>query len=489
MKKILTIALAALSIFAFSSCDDFLDKRPSNSGDAGTAIKTASDAEIILNGIMSGLLSSNYLGRNMFLYADAKGGDLTIKAQGRGNDALYVFDHSQTSGSYSGFWSTGYNLILQLNNLLANIEEIEAADGDGVEDFSDAKAQAFSLRAMIYFDLVRLYGKPYDYDKNSWGVPDIVTVLDAAAREKRATVEQNYTRIISDLTAAEGLFKDHKSKNGFMNYYANKALQARVYLYMENYDKALAATQEVIGGPYKLYENSDWVSSWSSQFGSESIFEIIVLDTENDLGISSLGGYYARYRDFGNALGYFMASDYFLDRLGEDPDDVRWGIMTYDEISEDRMGCCYKYLGSVDKSGDGKASSSAVNIKVIRLSEMYLIAAEAQLLKANPDKGAAADYLNEIRKRSPNLAPADESTITLDMILDERSKELYGEGHRFFDMMRCDKSIEFNDEIAQLMPPSREKIIDRSFFRTVLPISQSEINANPDIKNQQNPGY
>ena len=69
--------------------------------------------------------------------------------------------------------------------------------------------------------------------------------------------------------------------------------------------------------------------------------------------------------------------------LGEDPTDIRWGIMTYDEISETRMGCCYKYLGGVDQPGDGKASASAVNIKVIRLSEMYLIAAEAALLKTD----------------------------------------------------------------------------------------------------------
>lgn len=488
MKKILTIVLA-LSVFAFSSCDDFLDKAPTNSGDASTAIQTARDAEVVMNGIMDGLLSSSYLGRNMFLYADAKGGDLTIAAQGRGNDALYVFDHSQTSGTYSGFWSTGYNLLLQINNLLENIEAIEAEGGDGVENFDDYKAQALTLRAMLYFDLVRLYGKPYDYDKSSLGVPDITTVLDASARELRATVEQNYARIVSDLTTAEGLFTDHDARNGFVNYYANKAIQARVYLYMEDYEKALAAAEEVIGGPYELYENDEWVSSWATQFGSESVFELIVLDTENDMGTGSLGGYYAREGDFGSVLGYFMASDYFLDRLGEDPDDVRWGIMTYDEISDTRMGCCYKYLGGVNQPGDGKASASAVNIKVIRLSEMYLIAAEAELLKSSPDAQAAADYLNEIRKRSPNLEPATASTVSLDMILDERSKELYGEGHRFFDMMRCDKSITFNDEIAQLIPPTREKTIDRSFFRTVLPISQDEINANPPIAEQQNPGY
>ena len=496
MKKILTIVLA-LSVFAFSSCDDFLDKAPTNSGDASTAIQTARDAEVVMNGIMDGLLSSSYLGRNMFLYADTKGGDMTIKAQGRGSDALYVFNHHQNSGSYSGFWSTGYNLLLQINNLLENIEAIEATGGDGVENFDDYKAQALTLRAMLYFDLVRIYGECYDEDKSAWGVPDITTVLDASARELRATVEQNYARIVSDLTTAEGLFTDHDARNGFVSYYANKALQARVYLYMEDYDKALAAAQDVIGGPYELYDNDEWVASWSTQFGSESIFELIVLDTENDLGTGSLGGYYARAGDFGSVLGYFMASDYFLSKdgidekrgLGEDPTDIRWGIMTYDEISDTRMGCCYKYLGGVDQPGDGKASASAVNIKVIRLSEMYLIAAEAALLKPTSDPQAAADYLNEIRKRSPGLVPATASTINLDMILNERSKELYCEGHRFFDLMRCDKSITYNDEIAQLTPPTRSKTIDRSFFRTILPISQDEINANPDIEAQQNPGY
>ena len=120
------------------------------------------------------------------------------------------------------------------------------------------------------------------------------------------------------------MFTDHDARNGFVSYYANKALQARVYLYMEDYDKALAAAQEVIGGPYELYENDEWVASWSTQFGSESIFELIVLDTENDLGTGSLGGYYARAGDFGSVLGYFMASDYFLSKDGIDEKRGPW---------------------------------------------------------------------------------------------------------------------------------------------------------------------
>lgn len=485
MKKI-HILLALFCIIAFSSCEDFLDKKPTNSGDAATSIQTAADAQVMINGIMSKMTSSNYLGRNMFLYADTKGGDLTIKSQGRGMDGLYTFNHAANSGSYSGFWTTGYNIILQLNNLLDNIERIEQTETN--ENFDDAKGQCLTLRAMLYFDLVRLYGKPYNYNKDAWGVPDITEVLDASDKKLRATVAQNYATIVKDLQDAERIIGTSKN-NGYINYYGNKALQARVYLSMDDFDNALLAAQEVMKGPYTLYSPDKWVESWSSQFGSESIFELAMLDNEGDLGTASLGGYYARQGDYGTVLGYFMASDYFMTRLGEDPDDIRWGIMTSDETSDTRLGCCYKYLGSVDKDGDGKASASAVNIKVIRLSEIYLIAAEAALRKGSPDKTAAKDYLNEIRKRSPNLALANENTITLDMILDEKSKELYGEGHRFFDMIRCNKQIEFNDEFPGIEPPRRPKIIDRTFNLAVLPIFEAEMNANPGIKDQQNPGY
>ena len=135
------------------------------------------------------------------------------------------------------------------------------------------------------------------------------------------------------------------------------------------------------------------------------------------------------------------------------------------------------------------ANSTAVNIKVIRLSEVYLIAAEAALLKSSPDKALAANYLNAIRQRSPKLDVATSGTITLDMIADERSKELLGEGHRFFDMMRWNKSITFDDDLGNISTTNRQKTIDRTFFKTILPISLDEMNANPAIANQQNTGY
>lgn len=487
MRKI-KILTALLSVILLASCDDFLDVKPSDSSAAESSITNAADAKVAINGLMRKMTSSDYYGRNFMLYADAKGGDFAIRSQGRGLDALYTFNHSASSNSYSGFWSQIYNCILQSNNLLLNIEKIEA-NGKGSAALSDYKGQALTARALMYFDLVRLYGKPYNMDKESFGVPLILEPLDASAQPTRASVKEVYAQIMKDLTDAEALLSK-TIVNGYLNYYSNTALQAKVNLYMENYTEALAAAEDVISSnKYVLYSNTDWVKSWSTQFGKESIIELAIYPSEADLLTASLGYYLLRQGKKTGAMGWFMASDYYLTRLGEDANDVRWGIMDYDESSTTRFGSCLKYCG-VDLLGD-KNSPSAVNIKVLRLSEVYLIAAEAALKLTTPDKAKAILYLNSIRKRSPNLAPATEGTITLDMVTDERSKELYAEGQRFFDMMRLNKTITFNDEFISpaVTIAHRQKTIDRTFYKTRLPIATAEIDANPAIATQQNPEY
>lgn len=487
MRKI-KILTALLSVILLASCDDFLDVKPSDSSAAESSITNAADAKVAINGLMRKMTSSDYYGRNFMLYADAKGGDFAIRSQGRGLDALYTFNHSASSNSYSGFWSQIYNCILQSNNLLLNIEKIEA-NGKGSAALSDYKGQALTARALMYFDLVRLYGKPYNMDKESFGVPLILEPLDASTQPTRASVKEVYAQIMKDLTDAEALLSK-TIVNGYLNYYSNTALQAKVNLYMENYTEALAAAEDVISSnKYVLYSNTDWVKSWSTQFGKESIIELAIYPSEADLLTASLGYYLLRQGKKTGAMGWFMASDYYLTRLGEDANDVRWGIMDYDESSTTRFGSCLKYCG-VDLLGD-KNSPSAVNIKVLRLSEVYLIAAEAALKLTTPDKAKAILYLNSIRKRSPNLAPATEGTITLDMVTDERSKELYAEGQRFFDMMRLNKTITFNDEFISpaVTIAHRQKTIDRTFYKTRLPIATAEIDANPAIATQQNPEY
>lgn len=476
-------------ILLLSACGKgFLDVKPTNSVPAGTAIKTVADARVAVNGIMRNMTNSNYYGRNFILYGDVRGGDMTLYSQGRGLDALYTFNHTVSANNFSGFWSTIYNNILQVNNLIFNINKLKAEGS--TENFDSFLGQALTARALMYFDLVRIYGKSYTYDKSAWGVPQPLEPLAASAQPLRSTVDDNYTQILKDLTDAAPLLAKAKS-NGYINYYANRAIQARVYLTMGNYAAALSAAEDIItNGGYTLYTPANWVASWRSQFGTESVFELGVFPNESDL-VTGSPGFYLRRRSHGNsnALGFFGASDYFLNRLKQDPNDVRWGVMLADEISTSanpRLGSCYKYSGSTTLQGDGKSSITAVNIKVIRLSEVYLIAAEAAF---PTDKNKAAGYLNSIRNRAAGLAAATAGTVTLDMILDERSKELFAEGHRYFDMLRLNKPITFNDEILGLTVPTRPKTIDRSFDKAILPIPIGEINANPGIGDQQNAGY
>jgi len=493
MKKF-KIIFAIIGIVLLSSCEGFLDVKPSNSADSASSILTVSDAKVAITGIMRSMTSYNYYGRNFIIYADAKGGDFAIRSAGRGLDGLYVFNQSQTSGSYSGFWATIYSSILQVNNLILNIEKMEE-EGNGTAALSEYKGQALTARALFYFDLVRLYGLPYNTSKTTLGVPLELELVDAAAQPTRATVEEVYNQIVADLTAGAPLMSKSK-QNGYLNYYANLAIQARVYLHMDNFSAALTAAETIINdNVYTLYSNANWVDSWAGEFGSESIFEIAMYENEGNLGSSSLGYYLLSYGKVTGASGWFMASDYFLDRLSQDPTDVRWSIMDEDETSEPgnlRFGSCMKYVGGFAMNGDKGGAASATNIKVIRLSEVYLIAAEAALRQSTPDKAKAATYLNSIRKRSPMLAPATSSTVTLDMILDERSKELFTEGNRYWDMMRLGKTIEYNDDFIspQISIPHRTKIIDtKTFYKVILPIPQDEIDANPAIGEQQNPGY
>lgn len=502
MKKLSIIFLAAFSLFAFTSCNDFLDMKPTNSTDTKGSITTVVDAQVAENGLVRAMLSSSLYGRNMFLYGDAKGGDLTVVSNGRGYDGLYTFSHTANSGSYSGFWSTGFSCIAQINNVLANIDLIEKAGT--LEDFSDIKAHMLSYRAMIYYDLVRIYGKDYS-DGNpatNLGVPLVTTSLESTDQPARATVADIYKQIVSDLTTAEAMFEDKDVQKGYMNYWANIALQARVAMSMQQYSSALSLCEKIMTDSGRdLYSNEKWADSWATSFGSEYILEFFVNEKEADLGSSSLGMTLCREEDYdGDASGYFVASDYWLDRMREDSKDVRWGVMDYDELSpsydedatltEDRYGSCYKYLGGLEMKGDkGAASGTAVNIKLIRLSEIYLIAAEAAY-RTNA-KGKAVIYLNAIRKRAPDLTPATEATISIDMILDEKSKEFFGEGLRYFDMIRCNKTIKFNDIIkggeGELPHPYRDSEINRSFFRCILPISVDEMIVNSNLV--QNDGY
>src|SRR5690606_24402052 len=117
--------------------------------------------------------------------------------------------------SYSSVWTQGFNAIAQINNLLKNIESLKATGS--LENFNSYEGQALTARALVNFDLVRLYGEPYNENKAAWGIPIITKSLKADAQELRSTVEDTYKQILLDLKAAETLLPKTKL-NGYLNY-------------------------------------------------------------------------------------------------------------------------------------------------------------------------------------------------------------------------------------------------------------------------------
>lgn len=474
-------------VLIICSCEDFLNQKPSDSTLSNEAITTLDDAQVALNGVYRKMTDFGYYGRQFLLYADFKGGDLTPPSLGRGNDGLFTFTHDFNLGAYGELWDDIYNTILQTNNLLAAIDagNVKVVSESDKIKLNNIKGEALTVRALAHFDLVRLYGYPYLKDNGaSLGVAIVTEVLSAQTKLVRSTVDQTYQQIIGDLNLAiNNLLKEKKTLG--INQYAAKALLSRVYLYQGEYDKAYDLAMEVINSnQYQLYTNANWTASWNTDYGSESIFELPVVSGENDLKSNS-PTHLLRPSYYQNGSVAVVASKIFYNLLSEDKNDVRWGIMGNETIT-DIAGLVIGRSGWVKKYE--KSGGTANNLKIIRLSEMYLIASECAVKKQNPDKKQAAILLNNIRKRSPDL-PVAQATDTnlLEEIMNESRKEFICEGQTYFNYLRQGLTVNFDKTLYPITAEGRGLQVDWNYYKCVLPISQDELLANPKI--QQNLKY
>ena len=396
-----------------------------------------------------------------------------------------------TSTSTMGLWSSAYSAILGCNKALTAIDEGKfSRDGVSDEQINNIKAENLFLRALAYFDLVRVYAQPYGYIKangitgvEAMGVP-IVLKDDLSARPSRNTVAEVYENlIIPDLVEAERLMSDSYVRAGVKDVVATvtkpviQALMARVYLHHEDWQLAADyATKVIKNGRFRLLSGDRFVSMWDGsvdvapQSGSEIIFEVYV--SQSDGSRSDLGDYLTAPEVAGGAgYGDVRVSNDLIDLY--DATDVRLTGLTKTNSKYPGYRWSTKYPGK-----NGQLAYN--NVPVLRISEMYLIRSEAIYRGATVSGVTAIDDLNRV---ATNRNAEAYATVTLDNLFEESRKEFLFEGHVFFDMKRLQKSLVRTD--YDLDPLTKN--IDFPSYRWALPIPENDILYNDNM--DQNPGY
>lgn len=483
-KTILFVLTAAI----FSSCNGFLDRLPTDSVPAQKALVTIEDATVAVNGLYTPLKYYTVYGTYMASMGDMRADNLYPREIGGNSSVIYALEYESEQSSYFTLWSQFYAVINRCNSFLENIDALETKSASDEARKNSYKGEAYAVRALCLFEIAKLYGYPYQYDKGaSYGAVILKnTVSPSESHVPRSSVAETYAAIEEDLQNAESLIS--KDVNlGHFNYWAVKLLQAKVALYKGDYSTAYTAAKTVISGsPYRMVPNAEYLAYWGKEGDKESVLELLV-STNGD--IDGDGGFYTIYHnlwfDDKNAGASIIPTKKWRDLFNETPNDVRAQMIAYDdpETGAKKTGEYWlkKFIGNKDQGYTFRRN----NPRVMRITEAYLIAAEAGLEVGASD---ASDYLNIVRKRADPTAA--DVTATLALIQLERQKEFIGEGHRFYDVMRRGGTItrDLSADPHDYAGGSGYKTsFSWDYFKVALPISHEQRMIYPEL--QQNPGY
>jgi starch-binding outer membrane protein, SusD/RagB family len=448
MNKLLSIISSVAILGLFTGCDKYLELDPSQSINENIALTSDANVKVVLQGAYSQFSLAGIYGGNLLRNAELLGGNGEIRWVGTYIDPRQLFNKSilTTNSEVEVQWRDSYEVINTTNNILSALDKVNTADRDNVE------GQALFLRSLMYFDLVRFFADQYVFGaaNNQLGVPILLTPTRlpiSSTQVGRNTVDEVYNQVITDLLSAAAKLPED---NGvYASSGAANALLARVYLQKGDYAKSRNAANAVIGsGDYALQKTYAGVFN-NDNNTSEDIFATQI--TAQDY-ISSMTEFFST-TDFGGRDGDIEILDGHLDLY---------------PVGDKRFDLFFNGNGSIET---GKWNNKFGCVNLIRLAEMYLIRAECNIrLSTNLGATPLADY-NTIHTRA-GLDPV--LSVTLADILYERRLELAFEGFKIHDIRRLHQSFssfQYNDP------------------RLLFPIPAREIEANPILKNQQNPGY
>jgi hypothetical protein len=458
IKKILSALVLGTALW---SCSDFLELEPRQSLSTTESLSTIEGLETAIFGAYDGLQALNYYGRDFVVIPEA-GGDNVYVSTDNSNRFLINYRYELTAANTQvGLWNGGYATILRVNNIINNIDNVTTTN---TALKNQLLGEAYAIRALVHFDLARVFSLPYINGNGSQaGIP--IKLDDVINEPARNTLAEVYTQVISDLNEAKGLLTNAEGPYRFTAN-AAEALLARVYLYQGNNAAAEASATAVIGAGYTLTPGAEIESFWSTSGNDEEIFTLRFLANETR-GSDNLGQIY-------NPGGYgdIRVTDDIMDMY--EAGDVRQDLY-YLQSGEFYVG---KFLGEA-------ATPGLASPKVLRLSEMYLIRAEARAKQSN--FSGAIDDVNEIRavRGLADLVGVPNGNV-LTEVFDEKRREFAFEGHRTFDLWRNNLPLQrtqCNSGLEIEAPCS----IDANSFLRVYPIPQREIDVNQNMV--QNPGY
>ena len=472
---------AALTMILLSCKKDFIEITPQSTVTVDVLYKTDKDFQDAVNGCYN-VLQTQY--QNFWVFGDLPGDDAEEDIPNHFEHVAFEqFTVNDRTPILATTWRNYYNVINRANTILS---AIETKDVSVVKNKERYKGEAKFLRALAYFDLVRIFGDV--------PMPTTNLTVEEAYKTGREKVNKVYDEvIIKDLLDAEGKLpiKYTGVDVGRATRGAAKAILGRVYLTRKDFVNAEAKLKEVTTLGYALLPNYKDLWNYAvNEHHSEYIFDI-----EYEEGIGEGSSFTHTF-----VPAWSMLTDFYGIKGGQpssdgaptpalfasfDPIDVRRNISVLYGITVNGVfipiptnsiqaskSYSTKYITPVASSNDSKA-----NWKVIRYADVLLMYAEA--LNENGKTTEALTFLNMVRTRAgvqayTNLTQSD----TREKIYLERRLELSLEGQRWFDLVRTGRALSVLQPLG--MKPHM------TIFP--IPLTQIQIINNPAIF-PQNPGY
>ena len=454
MKKIIyTMIIACTTLFA--SCDSWLEVKPYDQIAEGELQKSEEGYQKMLNGIYIDLNSDALYGQTLSVeMIEVMGGAYTIGTDnsvwGNYKDlSSYQYNTEYWRNRLDQTWNKAYALILNCNKILETIDGNKNLFTDG--SYYIIKGEALALRAMLHFDMLRLFGPVYSKDSDKKAIPyytkqtnspEPILTAQEVMEKITADYEDALNYLANDPVKTEGtmMSSTEDGSSNFLryralrlNYYAVEALMARAYLYMGNKTEAFKYATDVIKtADQNLFPFVDKNLVIGSPADPDRIFSSEVLFA---LTNTSRGTIHKNFFDPSRLPNYvFRMDDSMMSNL------VYGGAATTGGYQDDyRYRACWMATGSnryFYKYSDMVANGSIQNtmIPMVRLGEMFLIAAESQ----SGDLKAGVKYVNALRR---NRGVASLTTLTPDLLKYEYIRELYGEGQLFYLYKRLNSDI------------------------------------------------